>query len=134
MELGQPVAFDPYVENRDTGGFILIDRITNHTVGAGLLRCARCRAARTSRRRSSRSTARRAPALKAQRPFVVWLTGLPGAGKSSIANALERRLFAAGRHTVLLDGANLRRGISKDLSFTDADRAENNRRAARSPG
>ena len=68
--------------------------------------------------------------LKAQRPFVVWLTGRPGAGKSSIANALEARLLAAGRHTVLLDGANLRRGLSKDLSFTDADRAENNRRAS----
>ena len=68
--------------------------------------------------------------LKAQRPFVVWLTGRPGAGKSSIANALESRLFAGGRHTVLLDGANLRRGLSKDLSFSDADRAENNRRAS----
>src|SRR5205085_9975520 len=68
--------------------------------------------------------------LKAQRPFVVWLTGIPGAGKTSIANLVERRLYSIGRHTVLLDGANLRRGISKDLGFTPADRAENNRRAA----
>ena len=128
VELGHPVAFDPYVENRDTGGFILIDRITNHTVGAGLLERALFRSENV--RVEELEVDREARAgLKAQRPFVVWLTGLPGAGKSSIANALEKRLFAEGRHTVLLDGANLRRGISKDLSFTDADRAENNRRA-----
>ena len=129
LELGQPVAFDPYVENRDTGGFILIDRITNHTVGAGLLRFALRRGENVARQavevdREARSS------LKAQRPFVVWLTGLPGAGKSSIANLVERRLFSLGRHTVLLDGSNLRHGISKDLGFSPADRAENNRRAA----
>jgi bifunctional enzyme CysN/CysC len=129
LELGQPVAFDPYVENRDTGGFILIDRITNHTVGAGLLRFALRRGENVAWQaveidREARSS------LKAQRPFVVWLTGLPGAGKSSIANLVERRLYSLGRHTVLLDGANIRRGISKDLGFSPADRAENNRRAA----
>ncbi|HEY7421044.1 MAG TPA: sulfate adenylyltransferase subunit CysN [Gaiellaceae bacterium] len=129
LELGQPVAFDPYVENRDTGGFILIDRITNHTVGAGLLRFALRRGENVAWQavevdREARSS------LKAQRPFVVWLTGLPGAGKSSIANLVEQRLYSLGRHTVLLDGANLRHGISKDLGFTPADRAENNRRAA----
>jgi bifunctional enzyme CysN/CysC len=128
VELGQPVAFDPYVENRDTGGFILIDRITNHTVGAGLLDRALLRSENVRVQELEVDRDARA-GLKAQRPFVVWLTGLPGAGKSSIANALETRLFAAGHHTVLLDGSNLRRGLSKDLSFTDADRAENNRRA-----
>ncbi|MFL5941860.1 MAG: sulfate adenylyltransferase subunit CysN [Gaiellaceae bacterium] len=128
LELGQPVAFDPYVENRDTGGFILIDRITNSTVGAGLLSRALLRSDNVQLQELEVDREARA-GLKAQRPFVVWLTGLPGAGKSSIANALEKRLYATGRHTVLLDGANLRRGISKDLSFTDADRAENNRRA-----
>jgi bifunctional enzyme CysN/CysC len=129
LELGTAIAFDPYVENRDVGGFILIDRITNHTVGAGLLRFALRRGENVAVQdveidREARST------LKAQRPFVVWLTGLPGAGKSSIANLVEQRLYALGRHTVLLDGANLRHGISKDLGFTPADRAENNRRAA----
>jgi bifunctional enzyme CysN/CysC len=129
LELGQPIAYDPYVENRDTGGFILIDRITNHTVGAGLLRFALRRGETVAWQeievdRDARSS------LKAQRPFVVWLTGIPGAGKTSIANLVERRLFSLGRHTVLLDGANLRRGLSKDLGFTPADRAENNRRAA----
>ena len=128
LELGQPVAFDPYVENRDTGGFILVDRITNHTVGAGLLDRALLRSENVRLQELEVDRGARA-GLKAQRPFVVWLTGRPGAGKSSIANALEKRLFADGRHTVLLDGANLRRGISKDLSFTDADRAEHNRRA-----
>jgi bifunctional enzyme CysN/CysC len=128
VELGQPIAFDPYVENRDTGGFILIDRVTNHTVGAGLLDRALMRSDNVRSQEIDVDRDARA-GLKAQRPFVVWLTGRPGAGKSSIANTLERRLFADGRHTVFLDGANLRRGISKDLSFTDADRAENNRRA-----
>jgi bifunctional enzyme CysN/CysC len=129
LELGSPIAFDPYVENRDTGGFILIDRVTNHTVGAGLLRFALRRAENVRWQELEVDTAARA-ALKAQRPFVVWLTGLPGAGKSSIANVVEKRLYALGRHTVLLDGDNLRRGLSKDLGFTPADRAENNRRAA----
>jgi bifunctional enzyme CysN/CysC len=129
VELSEPIAFDPYTENRDTGGFILIDRVTNHTVGAGLIHFA-LRRSHTVRRqavevdRAARSTA------KAQQPFVVWLTGLPGAGKSSIANAVERRLHELGRHTFMLDGDNLRGGLSKDLGFSDADRAENNRRAA----
>jgi bifunctional enzyme CysN/CysC len=129
LELGQTVAYDPYVENRDTGGFILIDRITNHTVGAGLLRFALRRGENVAWQELEVDREARS-ALKAQRPFVVWLTGIPGAGKTSIANLVERRLYSLGRHTVLLDGANLRRGISKDLGFTPADRAENNRRAA----
>ena len=129
VELGKPIAFDPYVDNRDTGGFILIDRITNHTVGAGLLMRALPRSENVRLQELVVDRDARA-GLKAQRPFVVWLTGRPGAGKSSIANALEARLFASGRHTFLLDGANLRRGLSKDLSFSDEDRAENNRRAS----
>ena len=129
LELSEPIAFDPYVENRDTGGFILIDRITNHTVGAGLLQFA-LRRSHTVRRQAVEVDPAARAALKAQQPFVVWLTGLPGAGKSSIANAVERRLHALGRHTFMLDGDNLRGGLSKDLGFTPADRAENNRRAA----
>ena len=129
VELSEPIAFDPYVENRDTGGFILIDRITNHTVGAGLLHFA-LRRSHTVRRQAVEVDPAARAALKAQQPFVVWLTGLPGAGKSSIANAVERRLHALGRHTFMLDGDNLRGGLSKDLGFTPADRAENNRRAA----
>jgi bifunctional enzyme CysN/CysC len=128
LELGQPIAFDPYVENRETGGFILIDRVTNHTVGAGLLRRALPRSENIRVQEPLVGRDARA-GLNAQHPFVVWLTGRPGAGKSSIANAVESRLFEAGRHTFLLDGANLRRGLSKDLSFSDEDRAENNRRA-----
>ena len=128
LELSQPIAFDPYAENRDTGGFILIDRITNHTVGAGLLRFALRRSDNVQWQALEVDPAARA-ALLAQQPFVVWLTGLPGAGKSSVANLVERRLHALGRHTVLLDGDNLRHGLSKDLGFTDADRAENIRRA-----
>ena len=128
LELGGPIAFDPYIENRDTGGFILIDRITNHTVGAGLLRLALRRGENVAWQSLDVDRGARA-ALKEQTPFVVWLTGVPGAGKSSIANLLEQRLYALGRHTFVLDGANLRHGLSKDLGFTDSDRAENNRRA-----
>jgi bifunctional enzyme CysN/CysC len=98
-------------------------------VGAGLLRFALRRGENVPWEEVEVDREARS-ALKAQRPFVVWLTGLPGAGKSSIANLVERRLYALGRHTVLLDGANLRHGLSKDLGFTPADRAENNRRAA----
>src|SRR5579864_566627 len=129
VELSEPIAFDPYADNRDTGGFILIDRITNHTVGAGLLQFALHRSHKVPWQVSEVDRAARA-AAKGQEPFVVWLTGLPGAGKSSIANAVERRLHALGRHAFMLDGDNLRHGLSKDLGFSDADRAENNRRAA----
>ena len=128
LELGEPIAFDPYAENRDTGGFILIDRITNATVGAGLLQFALRRSHNVQWQALEVDRDARAAAL-GQQPFVVWLTGLPGAGKSSVANLVERRLRALGRHTFLLDGDNLRHGLSKDLGFTDADRAENIRRA-----
>jgi bifunctional enzyme CysN/CysC len=128
LELNQPIAYDPYAENRDTGGFILIDRITNNTVGAGMLHFALRRSQNVTWQNIEVDRAARA-ALKHQQPFVVWLTGIPGAGKSTIANLLERQLHAAGRHTYILDGDNLRRGLSKDLGFRDADRAENIRRA-----
>jgi bifunctional enzyme CysN/CysC len=128
VELGELIAFDPYSENRDTGGFILIDRVTNHTVGAGLLSFALRRSHNVPWQAIEVDAGARAHA-KAQEPFVVWLTGLPGAGKSSIANLVERRLHAVGKHTYMLDGDNLRHGLSKDLGFSDADRAENNRRA-----
>jgi bifunctional enzyme CysN/CysC len=128
LELSQPIAYDPYAENRDTGGFILIDRITNNTVGAGMLHFALRRSANVPWQAVEVDRAARA-ALLGQRPFVVWLTGIPGAGKSAIANVVERRLHALGRATYLLDGDNLRHGLNKDLGFRDADRVENIRRA-----
>lgn len=127
LELDQPIAFDPYSDNRETGGFILIDRITNATVGAGMLHYALRRSENV--RRQPLDVDKRARALqKGQKPCIVWLTGLSGAGKSTIANLLERRLHAEGRHTYLLDGDNVRRGLNKDLGFTAADRVENIRR------
>ncbi len=129
LELDQPIAFDPYAENRDTGGFILIDRITNRTVGAGMLKFALRRAHNIHLQHLDVDKAARA-ALKGQRPGVLWLTGLSGAGKSTIANRVEKRLHAMGRHTYILDGDNVRHGLNKDLGFTAADRVENIRRIA----
>ncbi len=128
LELSQPIAFDPYSENRDTGGFILIDRITNNTVGAGMLHFALRRSHNVPWQALEVDREARAASL-GQRPFAVWLTGIPGAGKSTVADLVERKLHALGRHTYLLDGDNLRHGLSKDLGFRDADRAENVRRA-----
>jgi bifunctional enzyme CysN/CysC len=127
LELDRPVAFDPYEENREIGGFILIDRITNDTVGAGMLHFALRRSDNVHWQAIEVDKAARAR-LAGQRPCVVWLTGLSGAGKSTIANIVERRLHALGRHTYLLDGDNVRHGLNKDLGFTDADRVENIRR------
>jgi bifunctional enzyme CysN/CysC len=129
IELSEPVAVDPYSENRDTGGFILIDRISNRTVGAGLLRFALRRSQNVHWQALDIDKTVRA-ASKHQRPVVVWFTGLSGAGKSTIANLVERRLHALGCHTYLLDGDNVRHGLNKDLGFTDADRVENIRRVA----
>jgi bifunctional enzyme CysN/CysC len=129
LELDQPVAFDPYAENRDTGGFILIDRITNDTVGAGMLRHALRRSENLAWQALEIDKGARAE-LKDQAPFVLWLTGLPAAGKTALANVLEKELHRLGRHTYLLDGENIRQGLSKDLGFTDADRVENIRRVA----
>jgi len=123
----QPIAFDPYRQNRDTGGFILIDRVTNETAAAGMIAFGLRRASNVQPQALTVSPEDRA-ALKAQRAAVVWLTGLSGAGKSTIANALEARLLAIGAHSMLLDGDNVRHGLNRDLGFTDADRVENIRR------
>ncbi|MGH8997637.1 MAG: adenylyl-sulfate kinase, partial [Acidimicrobiales bacterium] len=129
INLDRPIAFDPYTENRDMGGFILIDRFDNATVGAGLLHFALRRSANIHWQAIEVDKEARS-ALKAQRPALVWLTGLSGAGKSTIANIVERKLHELGRHTYLLDGDNVRHGLNKDLGFTDADRVENIRRIA----
>jgi bifunctional enzyme CysN/CysC len=129
IHLDRPVPFDPYQDNRDMGGFILIDRITQATVAAGLLRFALRRAHNIHWQAVEVNQERRAR-HKGQRPAVVWFTGLSGAGKSTIANLVERRLHGEGYHTYLLDGDNVRHGLNKDLGFTDADRVENIRRVA----
>jgi bifunctional enzyme CysN/CysC len=129
LQLSQPVAYEPYAENRDLGGFILIDRLTNATVGAGLLHFALWRSQNVHWQALDVNKAARAE-LKGQKPCVVWFTGLSGAGKSTIANLLEKRLHALGCHTYLLDGDNVRHGLNKDLGFTDVDRVENIRRIA----
>ncbi len=129
MNLDQPIAFDPYVENRDTGGFILIDRMTNGTIGAGLLHFA-LRRSQNIHWQAIEVNKQAHGALKGHRPCVVWFTGLSGSGKSTIANIVEKKLHALGRHTYLLDGDNVRHGLNKDLGFTEADRVENIRRVA----
>jgi bifunctional enzyme CysN/CysC len=128
LELDRPIAFDAYDENRDTGGFILIDRMTNDTVGAGMLRFALRRAGNIRWQAMQVDKAARRRAGR-HRSAVVWLTGLPGSGKSTLANRLEMRLHALGLRTYVLDGDNLRHGLNKDLGFTPADRVENIRRA-----
>ncbi|MHB8530551.1 MAG: sulfate adenylyltransferase subunit CysN, partial [Caulobacteraceae bacterium] len=127
--LDRAVAFDPYEENHDTGGFILIDRLTNATVAAGMISFALRRSQNIHWQALDVSKASRAQA-KGQKPAVLWFTGLSGAGKSTIANLVEKRLLAQGRHTYLLDGDNVRHGLNRDLGFTDADRIENIRRVA----
>ena len=123
----QPVVFEPYATNRTLGGFILIDRVSNATVAAGMLHFALRRSLNVHWQATHVSREERA-VLKRQRPLVLWFTGLSGAGKSTVANLLEGRLAARGHHTVLLDGDNLRHGLNRDLGFTDADRIENIRR------
>jgi bifunctional enzyme CysN/CysC len=129
IALDQPIPFDPYVDDRDTGGFIMIDRITNATVGAGMIDFALRRSHNLRRQDVDVDKAARAR-LTRQRPCVIWLTGRPGAGKSTIANMLELRLNRLDRATYLLDGDNIRHGLNKDLGFTDVDRVENIRRVA----
>jgi bifunctional enzyme CysN/CysC len=127
LDLDRPLAFDPYAENRDTGSFILIDRVSHETLGAGLLHSALRRAPDLHRQALDVDKRARA-AQKKQRACVLWFTGISGAGKSTIANMVEKKLFAMGRHTYLLDGDNVRHGLNRDLSFRDADRVENIRR------
>jgi bifunctional enzyme CysN/CysC len=127
LQLNRPIAFDPYEVNRDTGGFILIDRMTNDTVGAGMLRFGLRRAQNVHWQAIDVNKAARA-AIKAQRACLLWFTGLSGAGKSTIANLVDKKLHSMHRHSYLLDGDNVRHGLNKDLGFTAADRVENIRR------
>ena len=129
LEFDQPVAYAPYAEDRTLGGFILIDRLTNNTVGAGLLHFA-LRRSQNIHWQALAIDRRVRAAQKSQRGCVLWLTGLSGAGKSTIANLVDKRLVALGRHTYLLDGDNVRHGLNKDLGFTAQDRVENIRRVA----
>ncbi|MFL6696430.1 MAG: sulfate adenylyltransferase subunit CysN [Vitreoscilla sp.] len=129
IALDRQIAFDAYKANRDTGGFILINRMTNNTVGAGMLNFALRRSHNLRMQHVDVDKALRSE-LKRQRPAVLWFTGLSGAGKSTIANLVEKKLAAMGRHTYLLDGDNVRHGLNKDLGFTEADRVENIRRVA----
>ncbi|HEX3809398.1 MAG TPA: sulfate adenylyltransferase subunit CysN [Rhizomicrobium sp.] len=129
LSTAQPVAFDSYGENRDTGGFILIDRFTNATVAAGMIDFGLRRATNVHWQALDIDKNVRAE-LKGQKPAVLWFTGLSGSGKSTVANLVEKTLFAQGRHTYLLDGDNVRHGLNRDLGFTDADRVENIRRVA----
>ena len=129
LSLDQAVAFDPYAANQDMGGFILIDRESNATIAAGLIHFALRRSRNLHWQALEVSRASHA-AIKGQRPAILWFTGLSGAGKSTIANLVEKRLHALGRHTALLDGDNIRHGLNRDLGFTDADRVENIRRVA----
>ena len=129
LSVDQAIPFEAYADNRQMGGFILIDRLSNRTVGAGMINFALRRADNIHWQHTDVSKVSRA-ALKRQRGQVVWLTGLSGAGKSTIANLVEKRLHALGRHTYLLDGDNVRHGLNKDLGFTEEDRVENIRRVA----
>jgi bifunctional enzyme CysN/CysC len=129
LSTDRPIAFDPYADNRDTGGFVFIDKLNNDTVGAGLMHFALRRAENVHWQALDVNRTSRAQ-LKGQKACVVWFTGLSGAGKSTIANMVERRLHAIGRHTVMLDGDNVRHGLNRDLGFTEADRVENIRRVA----
>ncbi|MHC4049349.1 sulfate adenylyltransferase subunit CysN [Bradyrhizobium sp. 25ACV] len=123
-----PAAFDAYEANRRTGSFIVIDRDTNRTVGAGMIAFPLRRAANIAWQPLSLGKKERA-ALKHQRPCIIWFTGFSGAGKSTIANLVDQKLFAMSYHTMLLDGDNLRHGLNRDLGFTESDRVENIRRA-----
>ncbi|KDA01913.1 sulfate adenylyltransferase subunit CysN [Hyphomonas oceanitis] len=129
LSLDQAIAFDPYDENREMGGFILIDRQTNDTVGLGMIDFALRRASNIHWQAIDIDRATLAE-QKGQKPAVLWFTGLSGSGKSTIANALQKRLFALGKHTFILDGDNVRHGLNRDLGFTDVDRVENVRRVS----
>ncbi len=127
LSTDRPIVFEPYADSRELGGFILIDKLTNATVAAGLLHFALRRSHNVHWQATDISREHHA-GLKNQKPAVLWLTGLSGAGKSTIANLVEKKLARMNRHTFLLDGDNVRHGLNKDLGFTDADRVENIRR------
>ncbi|MEM9626919.1 MAG: sulfate adenylyltransferase subunit CysN [Pseudomonadota bacterium] len=129
FNLDQPIAFEPYKDNKALGGFILIDRISNQTVAAGMVAFGLRRATNLVWQEVDVDKTARAQMNK-QKPCLLWFTGFSGAGKSTIANLVEKRLHAMGQRTYLLDGDNVRHGLNKDLGFTDADRVENIRRVA----
>jgi bifunctional enzyme CysN/CysC len=129
LALDRAIAFDPYAENRDMGAFILIDRLSNATVACGMIDFALRRAANIHWQALKVDKAARA-SLKRQKPCILWLTGLSGAGKSTIADLVEQSLHHLGHHTIVLDGDNVRHGLNRDLGFTDEDRVENIRRVA----
>ncbi|TMJ77463.1 MAG: sulfate adenylyltransferase subunit CysN [Alphaproteobacteria bacterium] len=129
LSLSQPLVFDPYKRSRAMGGFILIDRFSDATLGAGMVEFGLRRATNIKWQAMEVGKDVRA-GLKGQTPCVLWLTGLSGAGKSTVANLVEKQLAERGRHTYVLDGDNVRHGLNKDLGFTDADRVENVRRVA----
>jgi bifunctional enzyme CysN/CysC len=129
ISTNRPLIFDPYVQNRKTGSFILVNRLTNQTAAAGMIMFALRRATNVTWHATDVTKTERARLMR-QKPCCLWFTGLSGSGKSTVANLLERRLFAMGRHTYILDGDNIRHGLNRDLSFSDADRVENIRRAA----
>lgn len=129
VSLDRDIPFDPFAQSRDLGGFILIDPDTHETAGAGLIQFALRRAHNVHWQALEVDRAAHAT-IKGQRPAILWFTGLSGAGKSTIANLVEKKLHAMGRHTVLLDGDNIRHGLNRDLGFTPADRIENIRRVA----
>jgi len=129
ISLDQAIPFEAYADNRELGGFILIDKMSNRTVGAGMLHFALRRADNIHWQATDVDKAARA-AAKGQRGRVIWFTGLSGAGKSTVANLVEKRLHTLGHHTYLLDGDNVRHGLNKDLGFTEEDRVENIRRVA----
>jgi bifunctional enzyme CysN/CysC len=127
LNLDRPIPFESYAQNRTLGGFILIDKLTNATVGAGIIHFSLRRAQNVHWQALDISRDTHA-SLKNQKPAVLWFTGLSGAGKSTIANLVEKKLVRMNRHTFLLDGDNVRHGLNKDLGFTQADRVENIRR------
>ena len=129
IQLSHPVSCEPYTTSRDLGGFILTDRLTRNTVGAGMITGIRASRGDVYWQRLDVDKNARA-ALKGQKPAVLWFTGLSGAGKSTIANLVEKRLLALGRHSMTLDGDNVRHGLNRDLGFSEADRVENIRRVA----
>ena len=129
LATAEPIGFAPYEENRPAGGFILIDRRSNATVAAGMIRFALRRAANTYFHSFEVTKTARAR-LNGQKPLLLWFTGLSGAGKSTIANSLEQKLHGLGKRTFVLDGDNVRHGLNRDLGFTEADRVENIRRVA----
>ncbi|MGO9989398.1 MAG: sulfate adenylyltransferase subunit CysN [Steroidobacteraceae bacterium] len=127
LSTDKPLVFEPYAKSRDLGGFILIDKISNSTVAAGLLHFALRRSQNVHWQALDIDRDAHAR-LKHQQPRLLWFTGLSGAGKSAIANLVQKKLYALGMHSFLLDGDNIRHGLNKDLGFTDADRVENIRR------